>query len=251
MREGDRVQRQPGIDPSHALFDTNRPSGRRPSVCFVPGTEPVQVYFPGNENGGALLALLGFGCFLYLVRVCLHMREPRPPLVEPLLTKRDLATLPAHDHTEQNWPSLADALEWAAERGDTERVRALLSAGADPYQLGRRGHSPLSAAIGRAHYDTAQVLLSPMSDAEKRRSRLKTALRVFVYAQNLRAVRYVLGQAPGIYDEPEDGTGESPLEGAATRGNASSYVCSWLAVPARSRVQARLTRIRSAPVTRR
>jgi ankyrin repeat protein len=124
----------------------------------------------------------------------------------------------AQKEFERSPPPLAEALESAADCGNTELVRDLLNAGANPQRPGRRGEIPLTKAIRGCHFETAQVLLSAVPEAEHR-SQLKAALRSSVYAQNLLAVRYILKHSPDIYDEADDSSGESPLEGAAARGD--------------------------------
>jgi serine/threonine-protein phosphatase 6 regulatory ankyrin repeat subunit B len=116
--------------------------------------------------------------------------------------------------------SLDEALMAAAELGNTALVVQLCAEGADPYQVQRKGHSPLSRAIAAAHFATAHTILSFLADPAKRRTHLKNALRFFVWGCSLGGARFVLAQAPDIYDEPDDYTGESPLEGAAARGHA-------------------------------
>lgn len=116
--------------------------------------------------------------------------------------------------------SLDRALMAAAEIGNTALVLRLCAEGADPYQVQRKGHSPLSRAVGASHFETARAVLALLVDPAKRRTHLKNALRFFIWACSPAGARFVLEQAPDIYDEPDDYTGESPLEGAAGRGHA-------------------------------
>lgn len=110
-------------------------------------------------------------------------------------------------------------LHFAATHGKLELARALLNAGADPLRFNLVGRTPLVKALLEEHFETAQVLLSAVPEA-KRRSQLKAALDFCVYARNLRAVHYILKHTPDIYDEPVQSGCESPLDGAATRGDA-------------------------------
>ena len=116
--------------------------------------------------------------------------------------------------------SLNSALMAAAALGNTALVLRLCAEGADPYQVQRKGHSPLSRAFQAGHWETAQAVLGLLLDPVKRRSHLKSALRFFVWERSLEGARFVLAQTPDIYDEPDDYFGDSPLEGAAARGHA-------------------------------
>jgi ankyrin repeat protein len=116
--------------------------------------------------------------------------------------------------------SLDEALMEAAELGNTGLVVQLCAEGADPYQVQRKGHSPLSRAVAASHFASAHTILSFLADPAKRRTHLKNALRFFVWGCSLGGARFVLAQAPDIYDEPDDYTGQSPIEGAAARGHA-------------------------------
>jgi ankyrin repeat protein len=125
--------------------------------------------------------------------------------------------------------TLDETLIWAARAHNNEAVRMLLDAGANASARGVRSHSPLSRAVERrwGSWDeprpaetTVQLLLSALTDPAKRRRELKHALRFAVYDQAPQAVRYLLSQAPDLYDEPDDRYRERPIYGASVRGDA-------------------------------
>lgn len=116
--------------------------------------------------------------------------------------------------------SLDSSLMWAARTGNSALLRALCAEGANPYQIHRGGHSPLSRAIQASHFETARLIVSRLADLARRRTHLKNALRFFIYQCALEGAAFVLEIAPDIYDEADDLTGESPIEGAAKRGDA-------------------------------
>lgn len=129
-------------------------------------------------------------------------------------------TLIACGSDAKRWPANGELHE-AAERGQNEVVRLLLGAGFDPCAFEPRRGSPLALAAKEHHFQTADILLASMHNPEDRRAQLGHALRYCIYKRSPTAVRYVLDQAPELYDEPETEFGERPIEAAAIRADAA------------------------------
>lgn len=203
-------------------------AGDLPTVeALLAAGADVNARLPGYQSPLTLAAAHGHDAIL---RACIRQGADilargsefcSQPLVVAVANARlecvqTLLAVGAGSHRE----SLDEALMAAAELGNTALVVQLCAEGADPYQVQRKGHSPLSRAVAASHFATAHTILSFLADPAKRRTHLKNALRFFVYGCSLGGARFVLAQAPDIYDEPDDYTGESPIEGAAARGHA-------------------------------
>lgn len=122
------------------------------------------------------------------------------------------------------------ALHWACQSGSDEIVHLLLSYGAKADAQDQEGYTPLEVAINRKHSSIAALLLSKPVDIERIRNGF-TYLHACAAADDLRSLSLLL-QRPEILrlvnSQDEGGVGRTPLHWAAQIGNPE--ICAALLV---------------------
>lgn len=121
------------------------------------------------------------------------------------------------------------ALAAAVGGGHPDLVQMFLERGANPCASSGRCNTILSVAarefdqrgtlLRSVDPRVLKLILRAMPTPEERRIQIQRALRCCIYEWQLLATRFLLDQAPDIYDEPEDQFHERPLEAAAAAGN--------------------------------
>src|SRR5262245_22068673 len=134
------------------------------------------------------------------------------PALRQLVTKRVNVNAPQADGT--------TALHWAAHYNDTETVKLLLKAGANPAVTNRFGASPLSEAALSGNIELVRVLLDAGADA-KTASTLdgETVLMSAARSGNLEAVRLLLDRGADV-NARERYKGQTALMWAAAERHA-------------------------------
>jgi ankyrin repeat protein len=113
------------------------------------------------------------------------------------------------------------ALAWAAARHDTEAVKLLLDAGADPRALDFEGCSPLFNAVRAMDCEAAQLLLSYGADVHQRDVYGATALHVACEKNDCPEMVEVLAAA-GLNVNSIDLGGDPPLHYAIWEDRADT-----------------------------
>ena len=109
-------------------------------------------------------------------------------------------------------------LHQAARRGDLERVRELLDAGADANQYDELGATPLHDAAWAGHAGVARLLIRHGADVNARHKEAGSTPLHYAVLMNRREVVDVLLEAGADLRAPFRG-GATPLHLAANRGH--------------------------------
>ena len=110
------------------------------------------------------------------------------------------------------------ALYTAASKGDAEKVRLLLDAGADVNKVNNNGNSPLSAAADSGQHECLDLLLAaPGIDINQANQNGDTPLCIAAAKGAVECVRLLLA-TPGIEVNKANKNGETPLQ-IAERNN--------------------------------
>ena len=116
-------------------------------------------------------------------------------------------------------------LSWAAQRGDLEMIRQLLSHGADPNLADEGGKTPLHWAAYKGEFFSLETLLDAGAEINKRDHRGRTALVIAIHnCDNVNVLKLLLDRGADVASE--DSTGCAVIHFAALhdRPNALAYL---------------------------
>lgn len=127
-----------------------------------------------------------------------------------MTTRAELSAAEAYSHG--HTPLMRAALD-----GNTERVRELISEGADINQRDDNDRTALMFAVINRHYETMKVLLECGADVNAKSNKEGTALMAAALAGDLQMVRALLDKGADVHARLPD-TNESAVTMAASHG---------------------------------
>ena len=121
------------------------------------------------------------------------------------------------DVSQMPYRERVNQLFWAAHYGDTEKVREIISSGAEVNEQDDEGETPLHIAVVESHLQTAQDLVAAGAKVDVRDYNGYTPLYLAARADNHKIVQMLASHGADV--EYKDKNGFTPLHIAAFDGN--------------------------------